>query len=79
MKKKVINLFLILFLTAGFRIADCYSAWTYMYDAATEEYNSNLARCESAWSQARCLSEADAVYSQALDFASDVYYNCLGN
>lgn len=42
MKKKAIYLFFILFLTAGFRIADCYSAWTYMYDAATDEYNSNM-------------------------------------
>lgn len=79
MKKKAIYLFFILFLTAGFRIADCYSAWTYMYDAATDEYNSNLERCESAWSPTRCRNEAIAIYGQALDFASDVYYNCLGS
>jgi len=57
--------------------ASCYSAWYESYTAATAQYQSNTSNCSNAWNPSYCQLEAEAIYGQSIEEASQAYYHCV--
>ena len=71
--------FLFIALSVQASSGGCFSEFQEEFDAATAEYQANTAYCDSViMNPGFCQAEAEAIYDQRLENASNALYDCVG-